>query len=72
MTLLKKLLKGEEKTAEEKEYLWAVDGEDGLIKLILDLNEMVVHLQGHLVQVLRKQGRSVQSLTPNLREPIED
>ena len=56
----------------EKEYLWAADGEDGLIELILDLNEMVVHLQGRLVQVLRKQERSAQSLTQNLREPVED
>ena len=52
------------KNAEEKEYLWAADGEDGLGELILDSNEVVVHLRGRLAQVLRKQERSAQFLTP--------
>ena len=44
--LLIELPKGEEKMTEEKEYLWAADGDDGLIELLLDLNEMVARLQG--------------------------
>ena len=32
--LLTELPKGEEKMAEEKKYLWAADGHDGLIKLL--------------------------------------
>ena len=52
-TLLNEL-KGEEHIKEEKEYLWAADGDDGIIELILDSNETVAHLQGRLTQVLRK------------------
>ena len=44
--LLTELAKGEEKMAEEKEYLWVADGDDGLIELLLDSNEMVARLQG--------------------------
>ena len=35
-TVLLTELRGEEKTAKEKEYLWAADGNDGLIELLLD------------------------------------
>ena len=45
-TLLTKLPapKGVEKMAEEKEYLWATDGNNGLIELLLDSNETVARL----------------------------
>ena len=43
-------LKGEEHIKEEKEYLWAADGDDGIIELILDSNETVARLQGRLTQ----------------------
>ena len=55
--LLTELLKGEEKMAEEKEYLWAADSVDGLIELPLDSNETVARLKGQLAQVLRKQEK---------------
>ena len=51
-------LKGEEKKAEEKEYLWAADGDEGLIKLLLDSKETVARLEARLVQVLRKGERA--------------
>ena len=43
-TLLTELSKGEEIMVEEKEYLWAADSNDGLVELLLDLNETVVRL----------------------------
>ena len=46
--LLTELLKDEEKLAEEKEYLWAAEGDDELIELLLNSNETVVRLQGRL------------------------
>ena len=70
-TLLTELLKGEEKMVEEKEYLWAADGNNGLIELLLDSNEMVVRLQGRLAQVLRKQEKGSQPLLPNTTETLE-
>jgi len=48
--------KGDKKMAEEKEYVWAAEGGDGLIELLLDSNETVAWLQGCLSQVLRKQS----------------
>ena len=69
--LLTKLLKGEEKMAEEKEYLWATDGDDGLIELLLDSNETVARLQGQLAQVLRKQEKGSRPLLPNTTETFE-
>ena len=39
-------LRDEEKAAEEKEYLWAAEGNDGLIELLLDSHETVGRLQG--------------------------
>ena len=56
-TMLLAELRGEEKVAEEKEYLWAADGDDGLIELLLDSHEMVARLQGRLTQVLIKQEK---------------
>ena len=55
---MNELPKGEEKTAEEKEYVWATDGDDGLIGLLLDSHETKAHLEGHLEQVLRRQEGS--------------
>ena len=46
--------KGIEKMAEEKEYLWATDGNNRLIELLLDSNETIVRLQGRLAQMLRQ------------------
>ena len=57
--------------AEEKEYLWAADGDDGLIELMLDSNETVARLQGQLAQVLRKQEKGSQPLLPNTTETLE-
>ena len=51
-------LKGEEKKAEEKEYLWAADGDEGLIELLLDSKETVARLEARLAQVLRKGERA--------------
>ena len=39
-------LQGKEKVAEEKEYLWAADRDNGLIELLLDSHETVARLQG--------------------------
>ena len=47
-TLLTELLKGEEKMVEEKECLWAADGNDTFIELLLDSNGIVARLQGRL------------------------
>ena len=41
-------LKGKEK----KEYLWTVDGDEGLIELLLDSKETVARLEARLAQVL--------------------
>jgi len=38
----------EEKAAEEKEYLWATDGAEGIIELLLDSRETASPLEGHL------------------------
>ena len=53
---LLKELKGDSKAvvkAEEKEYLWAVEGDDGFVKLLLDSRETSAHLQARLKKVLR-------------------
>ena len=71
-TALLNELQGEEKMAEEKEYLWAADGDDGLIELMLDSKETVARLQGRLTQVLRKHERSTQTLAPKKTEPSEN
>ena len=67
--------KGDEKVAEEKEYIWAIDGDDGLIELLLDSHETKAHLEGRLEQVLWKheRGKPLQtSVTdPSLRQKVE-
>ena len=63
-------LKGEERKAEEKEYLWAADGDEGLIELLLDSKEMVARLEARLAQVLRKRERAKERpLTSGIEEP---
>ena len=57
--------------AEEKEYLWATDGDDGLTELLLDSNETVARLQGRLAQTLRKQENGSRPLLPNTTETLE-
>ena len=56
LTLLKEL-KGDEKGIEEKEYLWAAEGEGGLIELLLDSKEMASCLQARLAKVTKLQER---------------
>ena len=51
-------MKGEERAAEEKEYLWAADGDEGLIELLLDSRETVARLEARLAQVLRRAERA--------------
>ena len=55
---MNELPKGEEKAAEEKEYVWVIDGDDGLIELLLYSHETKACLEGRLEQVLRRQERS--------------
>lgn len=43
-TTLLNELKGEKHVKEEKEYLWAADGDDGIIELLLDSNETIACL----------------------------
>ena len=47
-TLVSLMETGDEKTAEEKEYLWAMDGDEGIIELLLDSKEAVSHLEARL------------------------
>ena len=44
----------QENMAEEKEYLLAANGNDGLNELLLGSNETFARLQGQLVQEFRK------------------
>ena len=64
-------MKGEERAAEEKEYLWAADGDEGLIELLLDSRETVAQLEGRLAQVLRRGERAKERplTSGNLIEP---
>ena len=65
LTLLKEL-KGDEKAVEEREYVWAIEGDDGLIEL-LDSKEMASCLSAHLAKVTRLQERAQERpLTSNL------
>jgi len=46
---------------EEKEYFWAVEGDDEFdefVELLLNSREMSAHLQAHLTKVLRLQERA--------------
>ena len=47
-TLLNVMENSEKKAAEEKEYLWATDGAEGIIELLLDSRETASPLEGHL------------------------
>ena len=58
-TLLKELKsdskKGDSKTiveTEEKEYIWAAEGDNGFIELLLDSKETIACLHIHLKKVL--------------------
>jgi len=48
----------DERAAEEKEYLWATDGADGMIEVLLDSREISSRIEGHLVRILRKVEKS--------------
>jgi len=48
----------------EKEYLWAAEGDDGYIELLLDLKETIGHLQVHLRKVLRLQDKVAEKQRP--------
>ena len=39
--------------AVEKEYLWAAEGDDGIIELLLDSKETTARLQARLNKILR-------------------
>ena len=52
------MLKGEEKAKKEKEYLWAADGEEGLMELLLYSKETVASLEARLVLILRRAERA--------------
>jgi len=53
---------GDDKDTEEKEYLWATDGDGGLIELLLDSKDTVAHLEARLARVLRKAERAAMRL----------
>ena len=46
-------MKGEEKFTKERGYLWATDGDEGLIELLLDSKETVAQLEASLANVLK-------------------
>ena len=56
LALLKEL-KGDEKAVEEKEYVWATEGDDGLIELLLDSKETASCLSARLAKVTRLQEK---------------
>ena len=56
LALLKEL-KGDEKAVEEKEYVWATKGDDGLIELLLDSKETASCLSARLAKVTRLQEK---------------
>ena len=47
-------MKGEERAAEENEYLWVADRDEGLIELLLDSRETVAQLEARLIAKGRK------------------
>ena len=51
--------------------MWAVDGNDERIELLLDSNETVARLQGRLAQVLRKQEKGSRPLLLNTTETLK-
>ena len=77
LALLKEL-KGDEKAVEEKEYVWATKGDDGLIELLLDSKETASCLSARLAKVTRLQEkvtrlqeRAQERPLTSMREPSE-
>ena len=70
---LLKELKGDSKVvkAEEKEYLWAAEGDDGIIELLLDLKEIAARLQARLNKGLRQKERAERQPLEKREEPVE-
>ena len=68
-------MKGEERAAEENEYLWVADRDEGLIELLLDSRETDTQLEARLIQVLRRGERAKEQprerplASGNLMEP---
>ena len=56
---------------EEKEYVRATEGDDGLIELLLDLKEMASCLIARLTKVTRLQERAQERPLTSMREPSE-
>ena len=54
--------------AEEKEYLWAAEGDDGFVELLLDSRETSACLQACLKKALRLQERVERRPLP--KEPL--
>ena len=71
--VLLKELKGDSKAAEteEKEYLWAPEGDDGIIKLLLDSKETTAHLRACLNKALRMMEKAERPPLENKGEPVE-
>ena len=68
---LLKELKGDSKAAEaeEKEYLWAAEGDDGIIELLLDLKETTACLRVCLNKALRMMEKAERQPLENKGEP---
>jgi len=56
--------------AEEKEYFWAAEGDDGFVELLLDSKETSGRLQACLKKVFRLQERAERRPLP--REPLAE
>ena len=71
--VLLKELKGDSKAAktEEKEYLWAPEGDDSIIKLLLDSKETTAHLRARLNKALRMMEKAERRPLENKGEPVE-
>ena len=67
--LLKELKSDPKAVKAEKEYLWAVEGDDGIIELLLDSKEMTAHLQAYLNKVLRLKEKLEGWPLKNLQSP---
>ena len=74
LALLKEL-KGDEKAVEEKEYVWATEGDDGLIELLLDsascLSARLAKVTRLQEKVTRLQERAQERPLTSMREPSE-
>ena len=69
--VLLKELKGDSKAAEaeEKEYLWAAEGDDGIIELLFDSKETSTRLRARLNKVLRMMEKAERRPLENKGEP---